>query len=59
MGLIVVRRIRRILKKLGRPLKISKATCKMLVDPKRNPIRKQPYEVMIEHFKLPVKKRQL
>ncbi|KAG9249103.1 hypothetical protein BJ878DRAFT_571837 [Calycina marina] len=48
-----------ISKQLGRPSKISKATCKMLVYKDRNPFRKQPYQVIIEQFKLSVGKRQL
>lgn len=57
-GLIAMRRTRGISKKLGRPLKLSKSTCEMLVS-KKNPLRRQPYEVMIEELKLPVQKRQL
>ena len=56
---MAIRRTRCISKMLGRPSKISKSTCKMLENPARNPVRKQPYEVMIEHFQLPVRKRQL
>jgi len=33
--------------------------CQTLVSPSKNPLRKQPYEAQIEHFKIPVKKRQL
>jgi hypothetical protein len=50
LGSMAIRRTRSISKKLGRPSKISKPTCKMLVDPARNPVRKQPYKIMIEHF---------
>ena len=53
---MAVRRTRQTSKKLERPSKISKATCKMLIDP--NPVRKEPYEVMTEHFRLPVQKPQ-
>ena len=59
MGSMAVRRTRQVSTKLGRPSKISKSTCKMLVNPRRNPVRNQPYEVMIQHFKLPVGPRQL
>src|ERR1700712_3755684 len=33
--------------------------CRMLVDPKQNPVRNQVYEAQIEYHKLPVQKRQL
>ena len=59
IGSIAVRCTRQTSKKLGRPSKISKATCKMLVNPDRNPVCKEPYKVMIEYFKLPVQKHQL
>jgi hypothetical protein len=49
-GSMAVRRTRGISKKLWRPSKISKSTCKILVDPRRNPVRKQPYEVMIQRL---------
>ena len=58
-GSMAVRRTRTISKRLGRPSKILKSTCKMLVDPRYNPVCKQPYEVMIQYFNLPVGKRQL
>jgi transposase len=45
--------------KLGRRSKVSKSTCKMLVSPSRNPVRKHPYEVQLEFHQIPVKKRQL
>src|ERR1700712_1514810 len=33
--------------------------CRMLVDPKQNPVRNQLYEAQIEYHKLPFQKRQL
>ena len=33
--------------KLGRPSKVTKSMCEMLVDPVRNPVRKQPYKAQI------------
>ena len=44
---------------LGRKSRVSKATCKMLVSPSRNPLRKQPLIAQIAHYNLPVGERQL
>ena len=44
---------------LGGKSKISKATCKMLVSPSRNPVRKQPLDAQIAFHNLPIKTRQL
>jgi hypothetical protein len=53
------RRTRSLSDKLGRRPKVLAETCKMLVSPLRNPVRKQQYEAQIEYYKLPVKKRAL
>lgn len=45
--------------KLGRPSKVTKSMCKMLVDPTQNPIRNQPYDAQIAYHRIPVKRRQL
>lgn len=44
---------------LGRPSRVTKSMCKMLVDPAKNPIRDQLYEAQIAHHNIPVRKRQL
>ena len=44
---------------LGRRSKITKSMCKMLVDPSRNPVRRQPYDAQIAYHNIPCKKRQL
>lgn len=59
MGSLAFRRTRPRSAILGRKSKVTKAMCKLIVSPTRNPIRKQPYEVQIPYFKLPVQKRQL
>ena len=43
---------------LGHASKVSKATCKMLVSPSRNPVRKHPLEAQIAFHDLPIIKRQ-
>jgi hypothetical protein len=53
------RRTRKLSDRLGRTSRVSNETCKMLVSPSRNPVRNEPYEVQIEHYGLPIKKRQL
>lgn len=59
MGSRAKRRTRSTSGKLGRPSKVTKSMCKKLVDPKQNPLRYQALEAQIEHFNVPVKKRQL
>src|ERR1700712_3516703 len=59
LGLLANRRTRKLSKRLGKPSKITPAMCRMLVDPKQNPVRNQLYDVQIEYHKLPVQKRQL
>jgi hypothetical protein len=59
MGSLTYRHTRPMLKKLGKPSKVTKAICKMLCSPSRNPVRKQPYKTQIAYHKIPVKKRQL
>lgn len=53
------KRLRPRSKILGRKSRVTKAMCQTLVSPTKNPLRKQPYEAQIEHFKIPVKTRQL
>ena len=45
--------------KLGRRSKITRDMVQMLIDPKRNPVRNQPYEAQIVYHKLLCKVRQL
>lgn len=59
MGSQGVRTTRKISKKLGRPSKVTKSICQMLVDPARNPIRDQLYKAQIEYHGIPCKLRQL
>jgi hypothetical protein len=59
LGSIAYRSTRNRSTKLGRPSKVTKSMCKMLVDPAQNPVRDQLYEAQIEYHSLPVKKRQL
>jgi len=59
MGSLAYRHTRPMSKKLGKPSKVTKSMCKMLVDPARNPVRNQPYDAQIAYHKIPVKRRQL
>ncbi|KUJ14223.1 uncharacterized protein LY89DRAFT_720584 [Mollisia scopiformis] len=59
MGILAYRHTRGRSGKLGKPSKVTKAMCKKLVDPARNPVRNQPYEAQIAYHKIPCKKRQL
>ena len=59
MGSLAYRSLRKRSTQLGRPSKVTKSMCKMLVDPARNPVRDQLYKVQIEYYGLPVQKRQL
>lgn len=59
MGSEAKRRLRRRSQILGRKSKVTKAICKLLCSPSRNPVRKQPYEAQIEYHKIPVGPRQL
>ena len=59
MGELAKRRTRPRSKVLGHKSRVSKSTCKMLVSPSRNPVRKQPLETQIAYHDLPVGKRQL
>jgi transposase len=59
MGSLAKRKTRKRSTKLGRPSKVLKLTCKMLVSPSRNPVRKQPLDTQIAFHKLPIKTRQL
>jgi hypothetical protein len=45
--------------KLGKPSKVTKSICKMLVDPARNPVRNQLYDAQIGFHNIPVQRRQL
>lgn len=58
-GSLARRKTRSSSKVLGRKSRVTKEMCKVLVSPTRNPFRKQSYEAQIEHFNIPVKKRQL
>ena len=53
------RKTRQRSKVLGRRSRVSKETCKMVVSPRRNPVRDQPYEAQIDYHNLPIKPRQL
>jgi hypothetical protein len=44
---------------IGRRSNITKSMCTMLVDPSRNPVRRQPYDAQIAYPNIPCKKRQL
>ncbi|KUJ14826.1 uncharacterized protein LY89DRAFT_123228 [Mollisia scopiformis] len=57
IGILAYRHTRGRSGKLGKPSKVTKAMCKKLVDPARNPIRNQPYEAQIAYHKIPCKKR--
>ncbi|PQE03479.1 hypothetical protein CJF30_00010869 [Rutstroemia sp. NJR-2017a BBW] len=46
-------------KVLGRNSRIIKSTCKILVSPSRNPVRKHLFDAQVEFHTLPIKKRQL
>lgn len=59
LGSLAYRSLRKRSTKLGRPSKVTKSMCKMLVDPAKNPVRDQLYEAQIKHHHLPVGKRQL
>ena len=59
MGSLAKRRTWQRSKALGRPSRVTKSTCKLLVSPSRNPVRKQPLEAQIAFHDIPVKKRQL
>jgi len=59
LGSIAYRTTRKRSTKLGRPSKVTKSMCKMLVNPSKNPVRDQPYEAQIEYHHIPVGKRQL
>ncbi|KUJ23971.1 uncharacterized protein LY89DRAFT_744561 [Mollisia scopiformis] len=59
MGILAYRHTRGRSGKLGKPSKVTKAMCKKLVDPARNPVRNQPYEAQIAYHKIPCKKRHL
>jgi hypothetical protein len=57
MGYAAVRRTREISKKLGEKSKVTPVMCKILVDPKRNPVRDQLYKAQIKYYNLPVQTR--
>ena len=59
LGHLAIRRTRKLSDKLGMKSKVTKTICKMLVDPKQNPIRDQLYEAQLTFHDLPVQKRQL
>lgn len=59
MGITALRSTRKTSEILGHKSQVSKATCKMLVSPSRNPVRKQPLDVQISYHGLKVQKRQL
>jgi len=59
IGSLAHRKTRQRSKVLGRRSSVSKETCKMLVSPRRNPVRDQPYEAQIDYYNLPIKPRQL
>ncbi|KAH7321680.1 hypothetical protein BKA65DRAFT_512746 [Rhexocercosporidium sp. MPI-PUGE-AT-0058] len=57
LGSLGIRRTRKLSNKLGRRSKVTPAMCRMLVDPKKNPVRNQLYEAQIVYHNLPCKKR--
>jgi hypothetical protein len=59
LGHLAMRRTRKLSDKLGMKSKVTKSMCKMLVDPKQNPVRDQLYEAQIQFHNIPVQKRQL
>ena len=59
IGSLAYRSLRKRSTKLGRPSKVTKSMCKMLVDPARNPVRDQLYDAQINYHSIPVQKRQL
>ena len=56
LGHLVIRRTRKLSDKLGMKSKVTKSMYKMLVDPKRNPVRDQLYEAQIQFYNIPVQK---
>jgi transposase len=59
MGSTAKRRVRPTSTVLGRRSRVSKSTCKMLVSPSRNPVRKQPLDTQIAFHDILVQTRQL
>jgi hypothetical protein len=59
IGYAAVCRTRGISKKLRGKSKVTVVMCKMLVDPKRNPVHDQLYKAQIKYHNLPVQTRQL
>lgn len=59
LGSKAYRRTRKLSNRLGRKVSVPNETIKQLVSPSKNPVRHQPYEVQLEHHKIPLKKRQL
>ncbi len=59
MGSEAKRRTRPRSSILGANSRVTKAECKMLVSPSRNPVRKQPLDTQIAYHGLKVKERQL
>jgi transposase len=59
MGSLAYRKSRRRSSKLGRPSKVTKSMCKMLVSPSKNPVRNRTLDYQLEFHNIPVQKRQL
>ena len=59
IGSLAYRHTRKMSKKLGKPSKVTKSMCKILVDPAQNPVRNQPYDAQIGFHDIPVQRRQL
>ena len=59
MGSLAKRRVRPNSSILGRKSRVSKSTCKMLVLPTRNPVRKQPLDAQLAYHNIPVSTRQM
>jgi hypothetical protein len=53
------RRLRPTSTTLGKPSKVTKSMCKLLVSPLRNPYQQQPLKAQIVHFNILVEKCQL
>jgi hypothetical protein len=55
IGSLIKRYLQSRSKILGRKSKVTKPICKILISLLRNPVRKQPLDIQIKFYKLPVK----
>ena len=58
LGSMAYRHTRSRSTKLGRRSKMTPAICKMLISPRRNPVRFAPLEAQLAYHNIPVKRRQ-